>query len=286
MRILSHGHDLADLASGVDGGLSPEVQRVREQLRTFELGAFLLKNLGLNGYWTSYVVLHPDQGRKTGLGSDGAAMGELERWLLDRCPAFLATQERFRIFRSLTQPFMTSGTACASIPCGLMDDLLSGDDSGINGMRLTGVDLDAESLTLARANAARCKLQDAVTFEQRDAWHLDSASRWDLITSNGLNIYVEDDSKCVDLYKSFASALAAGGHLVTSFITPPETWQPHHAGDLERQRFLFGPVVPVKWQCTRSEMLTREQLAIAGFEVLCVQYDAQRIFPAVLARKL
>ena len=32
--------------------------------------------------------------------------------------------------------------------------------------------------------------------EKRDAWQLGCQGRWDLITSNGLNIYVEDDQLC------------------------------------------------------------------------------------------
>jgi hypothetical protein len=54
---------------------------------------------------------------------------------------------------------------------------------------------------------------------------------------------------------------------------------------LEYQRFLFSEVVPVKWSCVRDEAKTREQLGSAGFEVVSITYDAQRMFPAVVARK-
>jgi N-dimethylarginine dimethylaminohydrolase len=42
----------------------------------------------------------------------------------------------------------------------------------------------------------------------------------------------------------------------------------------------------VKWSCVRDENKTREQLDKAGFEVLSVNYDTQRMFPAVVARKI
>jgi hypothetical protein len=57
--------------------VSPEVTAERAALEKFELGRFLLANLGLNGHWTSYVLMHPDRGRKTEVSSDGTALTEL-----------------------------------------------------------------------------------------------------------------------------------------------------------------------------------------------------------------
>jgi SAM-dependent methyltransferase len=282
MEIISHGHK--GLQQGAEA--TPEVVAARAALETFELGRFLLANLGLNGHWTSYVLLHPDRGRQTGVSSDGTALTELETWLLDRCPIFLATQERFRIFRTLTQPFLRPDMKLASLPAGLMDDLLTLNYMQAPGSVLTAVDLDPETLEEADENYKRLKPPVQVQFEVRDAWELGSVERWDLITSNGLNIYVEEDERCVDLYRSVSQALKPGGVFVTSFITPPEQWQPKDAGDLDRQRFLFKEVVPVKWSCVREESKTLEQLDKAGFEVLSVTYDTQRMFPAVVAKKV
>ena len=101
----------------------------------------------------------------------------------------------------------------------------------------------------------------------------------------GLNIYVAEDDRCTDFYRSVAQALKPEGIFVCSFITPPDQWQPRSAADLEDQRFLFKQVVPVKWSCVRDEAKTREQLGTAGFEVVSVTYDSQRMFPAVVAKK-
>jgi SAM-dependent methyltransferase len=282
MEIISHGH------KGLERGaeMSPEVATARAALETFELGRFLLSNLGLNGHWTSYILMHPDRGRQTRVSSDGTALTEPETWLLDRCPIFLATQERFRIFRTLTQPLLRPHMELASLPAGLMDDLLTLNYIQAPGSVLTAVDLDPETLREADENYKRLKPPVEAQFEVRDAWELGSLERWDLITSNGLNIYVEDDDRCVDLYRSIAQALKPEGVFVTSFITPPEQWQPKDSGDLARQRFLFTEVVPVKWSCVRDESKTREQLTRAGFEVVSVEYDTQRMFPAVVAKKI
>ncbi len=116
MDIISHGHK----ALSVNVEADPEVLRLRREFSDFQLGRFLLENLGLNGHWTSYVLMHPDRGRLTKVSSDGAPFRKLESWLLDRCPIFLATQERFRIFRDLTQPLLRPGMSLASLPAGLI----------------------------------------------------------------------------------------------------------------------------------------------------------------------
>lgn len=262
------------------------MSRLRQELAGFELGRFLLHNLGLNGRWTSYVLMYPERGARTGLSSDGTPLCELEAWLLGRCPILLATQQRFRRMRALTQSLLRSGMRLASLPSGLMDDLLSLDYSTVDDITLTAIDLDPEALRDAQQNLGQLGTAAAVEFEQRDAWQLHAHDRWDLITSNGLNIYVQDDDLCTAFYRQVAHALRPQGLFVVSFITPPQQWQPYDPSDLERQRLLFQEVVPVRWSCCRDEATTRRQLVEAGFEVLSVSADDQRMFPAMLARKL
>ncbi|MFO7628779.1 MAG: class I SAM-dependent methyltransferase [Prochlorococcaceae cyanobacterium] len=259
--------------------------RLRSALGQFELGRFLLNNLGLNGHWTSYVLLHPERARLTNLSSDGTPLSELEAWLLNRCPIILATQERFRIARMLTQQQLRAGMALASLPCGLMDDLLSLDYSELKGVELTGIDLDPEALCEAEDRCRALRPPVAAAFERRDAWQLDASERWDLLTSNGLNIYVEDDDRCVDFYRQVCQALRANGLFVISFITPPGQWQPQQASDLEFQRLLLHKAIAARWNCVRDEGQTRQQLQDAGFEVIAVHHDSQRMFPTAVARK-
>lgn len=59
------------------------------QLTQFELGKFLLKNKGLNGFWTAYIIIHGPQMKN---------LHPLEQWILHHAPAVKATQERFEIF--------------------------------------------------------------------------------------------------------------------------------------------------------------------------------------------
>lgn len=222
MNIISHGHNT--LSQGEES--DPEVVRLRRELAEFPLGRFLLENLGLNGHWTSYVLLYPDKGRATATSSDGQPVTELESWLMDRCPILRATQERFRIFRGLTQSRLRPGMSLAALPAGLMDDLLTLDYTQTPGVTLTAVDLDPETLGEAEQNFRQLNPPVDVTFEQKDAWQLCTEQRWDLLTSNGLNIYVDDDGRCTDFYRSVWQALKPNGIFVFSFITPAEQWLP------------------------------------------------------------
>jgi len=286
MGLISHGHELKPQPESGEIDSSCEIQKLRDALSEFELGRFLLSNLGLNGRWTSYVLAHPTHGRISRLSSDGNPMTELETWFLDRCPIVLATQERFVNFKKLTQPLLRADMRLASIPSGLMEDLLTLDFSQTRNVELTAVDLDPVSLALAEENFKRLNPPITAQFENLDAWNLNSPARWDLVTSNGLNIYIDDDQRCTEFYRSIAEALAPDGIFIISFITPVTDWLPHSAEDLVRQRMLFKEALPVKWQCMRDEKTTRDQLSQAGFEVLSIVYDSQRMFPAVLARKI
>lgn len=281
LPILSHGHRAEALLAA-----DPDVLALRDEMREFPLGRFLLENLGLNGFWTSYVLMHPDRGRVTGRGIDGYRLQALEAWLLNECPIFLATQERFRIFRRMTQALLKADMHLASLPCGLMDDLLGLEvPDGMDGLRYTGIDIDRESLIFTENNARARGCRIALDLRQADVMQMPTHPEFDLVTSNGLNIYLQSDEECVAFYRQTAGLLNPGGHLITSFITPASSWQPHSSEALARQQQLFGSVVPVRWMCTRSVGLTCRQLLEAGLEPVRVVYDRQCMFPTVLARK-
>src|SRR5260363_143293 len=74
-----------------------------EALTQFELGRFLLHNQGLNGYWTSVII-----------------------------------RERFSKLQKQLCSFIKPHACLASIPCGLMDDLLLLDYSDLKDIQLTG----------------------------------------------------------------------------------------------------------------------------------------------------
>ena len=150
------------------------------KLAEFPLGRFLLQNKGLDGYWTDYVI-HKGYGK--------VPVNELEAFLLYTAPGMRATQERFAIFQREIQKQIRNGAVLASAPCGVMSDLLSLDFTGIHTIELNGLDVDPRSLELAEQAAVKEGLQDCVSFALKSAWELGENERFDLLTSNGLNIY-------------------------------------------------------------------------------------------------
>ncbi|MDP9196256.1 MAG: hypothetical protein M3O22_05760 [Pseudomonadota bacterium] len=118
--------------------LEEELDLLR-QLTEFELGRFLLRSRGLNGYWTAWLILHGPE----------LAQHPLEQWLVHEAPTVCATRERFGIFRQQLNAALRPGASLCSVPCGLMDDLLGLDDEAFPDLSLTGIDPDPDSLQLA-----------------------------------------------------------------------------------------------------------------------------------------
>lgn len=255
------------------------------QLQQFDLGRFLLHNRGLNGYWTSYIFRNAPEGPVT----------PLEHWLLNNS-LLCQARERFHRFKGLVAEYVTDGATLASIPCGVMDDLLEQDYTGVTDVRLVGVDLDEESLGYAEENARRHGLAEHTSFRHEDAWNLGVVGEFDLIVSNGLNMYESDPARLTDLYRSFHRALRPGGRLLISFLTPPPPppWEaPEHAADWEKYRIdeadlrrelsIMGDIVQATYLNFSSESDVRTQLRAAGFTVQAVSYNTGGVLPIVTA---
>lgn len=256
-------------------------------LQQFDLGRFMLHNRGLNGYWTSYIFRNAPEGPVT----------PLEHWLLNDS-LLCQARERYHRFRDLIAECVTDGATLASIPCGVMDDLLTQDYRGVEDVRLVGVDLDTESLRYAEENARRHGLADRTSFCHEDAWNLGAGAEFDLVVSNGLNMYESDPERLTGLYRSFHRALRHGGRLLISFLTPPPPppWEaPEHAAawekygigedDLRRELSLMGDIVRATYLNFASESDVRAQLTAAGFTVRSVQYSAGGVLPIATAVK-
>ncbi len=260
--------------------LEVELELLR-QLTEFKLGRFLIQNKGLNGYFTHYIISG---------NHDHVLPDSLEYWVLNSAPAVKATQERFAIFQAEIQRRLGAEMKLASVPCGLMDDLLTLDYSGAQGVNLVGVDIDHKSLELAQRNIDRLTPPVTAKLELKNAWSLDSLNQFDLITSNGLNIYEPSEERVTALYRKFYEALRPGGYLVTSFLTPPpilnpnSTWKNYELTDVIKQKAIFSDILQVKWQVFRTEEQSRMQLEGAGFSIIDVIYDSQGMFPTIIAK--
>jgi hypothetical protein len=296
MALISHSYDnelkskIAETKERLISEGDKDYTTVAEELSLLErmskhsLGQFLILNGGINGFWTDYIVNH-EHGRNK--------IPNSERLLLENFPSIIATQQRGKIFQKILQDNVSDRAVMASIPCGVMGDLLNLDFSQINDFKLIGVDLDEESLTLAEEKAIANRLIGHSEFKLSNAWDLDLKEEVDILTSNGLNIYEPNADRVVKLYQGFHDALKDNGLLITSFLTPhpaidkssPWNFEAIDSECLRQQRVVFADIMQAKWQCFMSESKFRNVLEKAGFEKIEVEYDKARIFPTVTARK-
>ncbi|QDX31102.1 class I SAM-dependent methyltransferase [Dickeya poaceiphila] len=274
-------------AGDLPGATVEEQIAIAEELATFELGQFLLAHRGLNAYWTHNLVTYPSATATLSSHSD------LEKLIYERFPVVLVTRERFCIFRQQLQSRLYDGMVLASVPCGLMGDLLLLDYSHHQDVRLIGVDLDNQALEAAESLARQQHCDNRITLLQGDAWTLQLPEPVDVLTSNGLNIYEPDDDKVTDLYRVFNQALKPEGTLITSFLTPPpmlSAESPWRVTEEEQrllplQHLLFSRILEVKWTAFRIYSQTQHQLEQAGFCDIHFIDDRMRMYPTVIARK-
>lgn len=300
-ELLSHkgnpNDDLADAvaaararieAAGPQYGGREQLLADLEVWQRCDLGRWMLVHGGWNASWTRYCV-----------GYDPAApsANTVEHFFLSQSPAVVATRQRSRIFAEVLGDLVGPGTVAMSVPCGLMDALIRLPSAAAAEV-LIGLDLDAEALAGAAGNAAESGLGN-VCLARGDAWEPQSAQvvtgdpavyargiagGVDVLTSNGLNIYVTDDADVVELYRGYRRVLRRGGTAVISAVTTQDEWDLSDVPKADSRRALGLTLINnVQWTNYRSVDLTSAQLTAAGFEVTEVRFDERRIFPTFIA---
>jgi SAM-dependent methyltransferase len=262
-----------------------------------EFGRWMLLNGGWNGYWTRYVIGYPDRVA----AGEPAVDNEVERFFLTQSPGIVATQQRFKIFQQVFRELIGPDSVVLEVPCGVLDDLLTMPDLP-GSATVIGVDVDAASLELALETASVHSRVGQVVLAKADAWDLANGSTMigdtdqylqsvngncDVVTSNGLNIYVPDDGRVLALYRSFADALKVGGHAVISALAPRDQWQIVNVESwVLRRAHALNLINGVGWLNLRSRELTIEQLGNAGLQVIEIRDDAHAVYPTFVARKV
>lgn len=242
------------------------------------IGRFLIKNKGLNGFWTAWVFRDQEPRH---------SLSPIEDWLLHRSFWSMA-RERYYVFQEMIQSHIKEGMHIASVPCGLMDDLITLQSEFKSSLHFTGIDIDQESIKLAQENAQRHSIAKQCEFFIRDAWQLGFEQAFGLITSNGLNMYVADSDKLTDLYRNFHKALHQDGILITSFIPSLSETQilSLPQDDLKKEMSIFQDIIQVNYLNFCSESEIRSQLHTAGFEILEVRYNQWGMAPVLVAKKM
>ncbi len=268
-----------------------EVCDILEDVASFPFGRYILLAGGSNGMWTDYLI--SPQEYLTAKNPTGLNLSVIERFFLFSSPTVLAQRELHATSRQIAQSLIGEGKTFASIPCGLMRDLLSLDYSGTKNMSLVGIDIDPESIERSKGLASDMQI-DHVTYLQRDAWNLQEKNAFDFISCIGLNEYENDRERVVDLYRNFYDALKPGGVLFTGVLTWPPYIDPKKSDwnlslipkyDLRLEAGIHKDILNIQWLNFRTLAEIKEDFIKAGFKNVEIKPDARCVFPAIIATK-
>ncbi len=250
-----------------------ELNKILNDLADCEFGRFLIYNGSLSGYWTHYVM----EGYKGKIFQN-----KTEEFLLQNAPGTIATRQRFSIFQNLLSELIENNSVCCSIPCGLMAEFLTLNlDKKIKKIKFVGIDIDTSLFGKIKPLFKKYnKSENCFSFIKSNAWDIDIKEKFDIITSNGLNIYEKSDEKVIDLYKKFFVALKPGGSFIGSSCAPSEEWdiEKIKPEDMELQRKIYTIVLEPIWSSPRGYKISESQLESAGFKDIQFYFDTQKIF--------
>lgn len=202
--------------SNLDIIMQDELLKSLSKVTSTEMGKFLVENSGFNGFWTEYMCSYPET-KKLGFN---LSENIDENYIMENFPIAIATQSRYQIFKAEIKKRLKNNISIASLPCGLMNDILSQNFQDCKNFKLHGIDLDQSSIQQAKAISLTKGLTYHCKFTQEDAWEINYKNEYDMFISNGLNIYVDDDNKLIEMYKKIHTSLKNNGELITSTIVP------------------------------------------------------------------
>ena len=256
------------------------------ELKKFSLGQFLIMNQGMDGVWNHYIAYEYPR-----LNKNQKPQNPMEKMLIEIIATDL--QVRLELVKKIMQGELREGISLLSIPCGIMAELSTLDFSGISNFNLFGVDLDSEVLVKAGEFSQKMGLKAHTQFACKDAWHLDLDNQFDILVSLGLNIFVKEKERLLDLYRSFHKALKPGGKLLASFPTPDSFYQPDSERRYESldpnavrlRRIVFNEIVKIGFGKAYSSLETIEQFKTAGFAKVEIEYTPNRSPNIAIATK-
>jgi hypothetical protein len=255
---------------------------ILQHLASFELGCYLLLNGRLNGYWLSDVVLNTKIDHE---------IGPLEQWLRFRSPYICANRERFHTFQLEAHRRMTSNTNIASIPCGLMDDLLRLNYQSFDNIHLWGIDSEDEALAIANGNALNFGLENFTTLLKRDLCHLQITDAFDIVLSYGHNKLPMQRDWIVGFYQQIHLSLKSNGTLITAFhtsstLTPSNPSETPNLTDSLLEHVIFNDILESDFTHSYTLDEATQILTESGFKILEIQPDSRGILPTLICQKI
>jgi ubiquinone/menaquinone biosynthesis C-methylase UbiE len=261
-----------------EGASVEELLNILNEMTQFEFGRNLLINRGANGYMTRYISLY--QKRK----HEYDIKNPLEKLILES-PLTIAYQQRFDVCQNLLKKLMIKDemTVC-SLPCGLMDDLLTLNLPKEKNYKFVGIDIDQDSTNGAFENAKELNLDHKCKFYTMDAWKIEFENEFDILTSNGLIQYVKDQNDVIKFYRLVYNSLKIPGFFIISSYKAPNTFD-NSFKSLNALQVFSKEILDARFSNFPSEEEIIKDLKFIGFDEFQVFYDEMKMCPTILAIK-
>ena len=261
-----------------EGASTEELLNILKEMTQFEFGRNLLINRGANGYMTRYISLY--QKRK----DEYKIKSSLEKLILES-PMTIAYQQRFDVCQSLLKKLIIKDEMkVCSLPCGLMDDLLTLNLSKETNVKFVGIDIDQNSTIGAFENAKKLNLDQKCIFYTMDAWKIEFENEFDILTSNGLIQYVKDPNDVIKFYRLVYDSLKIPGFFIISSYKVPNILDVSNKSLNDLQIF-NKEILQAKFSYFPSAEEIIGDLKFIGFDEFEVFYDEMKMCPTILAIK-
>ena len=186
----------------------------------------------------------------------------------------LLYREHLEISKREVLQISKPNSTLAFFPTGIMYNLLRLEESvlSVHEISLIGLDFDEGSFLATKCIPESSQYANNIHFVSADAWHLEAfENQFDVLTSYGLNLYVSEESKLIDLYKEFFKVIKPGGILIIRFLSDVIRHRSEFR-DHEKSYTLSKVIVDATYRNFGGEASMRYQLEQAGFEVAKVLY--------------
>lgn len=258
------------------------------KLSEFPFGRDLIFSRTISSYWIDQLTNKENyKKRKSNYKNSVEKMIEEQSFLI------ASWREIHRKFIDFTQNHLKEAYVIASIPCGHMRDLFELDFSKIRNYKLVGIDIDRKVVEEASILAKNYGLQAKVEFYCYDALNLPFSNEFDIVSSCGLNIYLQNSFQIHLLYKNFFISLKEHGMALIHFFKPPPFVSSTSSWKFERNEdkttlfdsFLLQNILelPLSAYINETEMI--KDMQHVGFEDIIINSDSFGVAGIAIAKK-
>lgn len=158
--------------------------------------------------------------------------------------------EQELLLRNAIRPLLKPGFVVASIPSGLMSEVLMAAEH-FEGVQLYAIDIDKANFEHIREKYGDRLVGNEFHPIEMDALTLDFESKFDLITCVGFSMYLKEE-QLVDFISRIHRALKPGGRFLFTFYSDPSEQSPLCPVDVSR-----NPIAREVYMCAELRFTTR-----------------------------